>query len=405
LGVDDFAWKKGRRYGTILIDLEPHQVVDLLPDQEADTLVAWLQAHPGVEVISRDRAGAYADGARRGAPQAIQVCDRFHLLLNLQKALTRLFERTADRLERIAAESRLAPTSPPPDPPGEDPSGASREAQPLSIQGQQRQARRERRKSGYEEVLALHAQGASQVAIATLLQLHRETLRRYLRAPTFPEIGRSRRRSKLDPDKAYLQEQWEAGEHTITHLITALQARAYRGSATIVYEALRPWRTEEPWRAAYQQKRQCHPRRDGSASRSAREAAWLFVCPPEQLTLRQVWHLEPLRTKDEVFGQAYELVQDFRTMVTKRQGDVLPRWLQEVRDSRIPELCSLAAGIYRDYDAVRPALGLEYSNEPTEGHGLRLKLIKRQAYGRAHFDLLRLRVLHGSGVSHQHKRA
>jgi transposase len=404
--VDDFAWKKGRRYGTILIDLETHQVVDLLPDREADTLAAWLQAHPGVEVIIRDRAGAYADGARRGAPQAIQVCDRFHLLLNLQKALTRLFERTADRLEPIAAHERLTTPSPSSGPSGEAPSGASREAPPLSIKGQQRQGRRARRQSRYEEVLALHAQGASQVAMATLLDLHRDTVRRYVRAPAFPEIVRSRRRSKLDPFKAYLQEQWEAGERTITHLLKDLQARGYRGSATLLYEALRPWRKEEPWNAAYQQKKQQQQAgRDDSAALTAREAAWLFVCPPERLTLRQVWHLEPLRTKDDVFEQTYELVQDFRTMLTKRQVDVLPRWLQEARASKIPELCSLAAGIYRDYDAVRNALALQYSNGPTEGHVLRLKLIKRQAYGRAHFDLLRLRVLHGSGVSHQQKCA
>ena len=305
----------------------------------------------------------------------------------------------------MAAEERLAPPSPPVAPAGEEPTPEPQEAPPLSIKGQQRQACRDRRKSRYEEVLALQAQGANQVAIATLLHLHRDTVRRYLRVPAFPEIVRSRRRSKLDPYKAYLQEQWEAGERTITHLIKDLQARGYRGSATLVYEALRPWRKEEPWRAAYQQKKQQQAGKGASASLTVREAAWLFVCPPEQLTLRQVWQLDLLRTKDDMFGQAYELVQDFRTMVTRRQVDVLPRWLQEVRDGKIPELCSLAAGIYRDYDAVRNALALEYSNGQTEGQVLRLKLIKRQAYGRARFDLLRLRVLHGSGTTHQQKCA
>ena len=93
LGVDDWAWKKGQTYGTILVDLEQRCVVDLLADRTADTLATWLQAHPGVEIISRDRGGSYAEGARRGAPDAVQVADRWHLLANLREALERLLTR------------------------------------------------------------------------------------------------------------------------------------------------------------------------------------------------------------------------------------------------------------------------------------------------------------------------
>ncbi len=207
LGVDDFAWKKGDRYGTILVDLEAHHVVDLLPDREAETFVTWLKTHPGVKVISRDRAGTYADGAKRGAPQAIQVADRFHLLLNLTTALQKLFERKQDSLQGLAAEERAvrltAPTHEavavlvPPAP----------VAEPLMATEAQRQGRRARRKRRYDEVIALHQQGVNQVAIAALVGLDRNTVRRYINAPSFPEILRPGKRSILDPHKkAYLQE-------------------------------------------------------------------------------------------------------------------------------------------------------------------------------------------------------
>ena len=290
--MEDFAWKKGRRSGTILVDLEKHHVVDLLPDREAQTLVTWLQAHPGIEISSRDRSGSYADGARRGAPQAMQVSDRFHLLLNLQTALIRLFERKHDLLTLIAAEQHALqePRAQAPSVPG---SPTSAEPQPLPLKQVQRQARRTRRKSRYEEVLTLREQGASQRAIASLLGLHRDTVRRYLAAPAFPEIVRPKRPSKLDPYKDDLYQRSLAGQHNITHLVAEIRAQGYRGSATIVHDYLRPYHEHPEWLQMYHQQKQHGTRSGDHTPLSAREAAWLFIRNPRKLTLQQVRQLEP----------------------------------------------------------------------------------------------------------------
>ena len=396
LAVDDFAWKKGRRYGTILVDLEQHKVIDVLPDREAETLTAWLKDHPGVEIISRDRAGAYAEGARKGAPEAVQIADRFHLLINVTTAMTRFFERKHDTLKHIyELEKALDPPSQlqsmPPTP------------KPLTVTKQQQQARQARRQNRYDEVKKLHEQGVSQRAIAALVELHWDTVHRYLQTAQLPAIVRPHRRSKLDPYKEYLHQRWSEGARNVTHLVAELQKQGYRERETIVFDYLWPLHKHPEWLAAYQQQQQRAAQGKLTAPLSPREAAWLFVCPPSKLTLAQVRQLDPLRRGDEELGKAYELVQDFRTMVTRRQLAFLPRWIEEAKGSGLPELCRFAEGLLWDYDAVRAALSFQYSQGQTEGQVHRLKLIKRQGYGRASFDLLRLRVLHGSGRPHYQK--
>src|SRR5262249_23079590 len=144
VGIDDWAWRKGQRYGTVVVDLERSDVIDLLPDRDADTAAAWLKAHPGVEVISRDRSAAYAQAATEGASQAEQVADRWHLLKNLREAVERVLERhsavvdaalkttetPADPTRDAAVPESGAATSPvetsPPRPPSEPLAGSPR---------------------------------------------------------------------------------------------------------------------------------------------------------------------------------------------------------------------------------------------------------------------------------------
>jgi transposase len=387
VGVDDWSIRKGQTYATILVDLQRHRIVEVLPDREAETLEAWLVAHPNVDVISRDRAGAYAQGARKGAPQAQQVADRFHLLLNLRDALKRLFERKHEVLQEEADLQNAFLKS------SED--GAALDEAvpipaPLTPKALQQQARRARRLSRYEEAIQLHEQGGSQAAIAALVGLNRDTVRRYLNASGFPEITRPGKRSHLDPYKSYLQQRWEMGERNVKRLLVELRERGYRQGETIVYDYLRTLRKPAEGVNASQK---TAVRSASQTALSAREAAWLFVCNPRKLRISQAVRLDSLRVTDEDLGLAYQLAQDFRGMVTKRQESVLGRWLEEAKASGIKELQSLATGISRDFDAVRAALRMQWSQGQTEGKVNKLKCIKRQMYGRANFDLLRQRML------------
>src|SRR3954468_11235004 len=187
LGVDDWAWRKGQRYGTILVDLERRRVVDLLPDRSADTLAAWLKAHPGVSAVVRDRAGAYAEGAARGAPDAIQVADRFHLLRNSSDALRTVLDQHHRDLRAAARTAAQQPEPSMPEEPAVSEPGVPPQAErPMRAAERRSRAAQERRDARFAEVARLRGQGLSLKAIARTLGLGRKTVRRWLRAGQAP---------------------------------------------------------------------------------------------------------------------------------------------------------------------------------------------------------------------------
>lgn len=399
LGVDDWAWRRGRRYGTVLVDLERRQPIDLLPDRESETLAKWLQAHPTVRVISRDRAGAYAEGARKGAPDAVQVADRFHLFCNLTQALQRLLERLANVLQRVQLAEPAASHSASGD--AVEPTGQGlslvKEVTPevpiqLNRHEQQRHQRREKRKALFEAVRAAYQRGLTKRAIARELGITRTTIRRFLKAAEFPERAPRRRRSELDSFREYLEKRWAEGCHNASQLCRELRQRGYGGQRSRVKEYVRPWRAESSPPVS-------KPRRTLPNLRLV--AFWLTKPPMQRSPDEQRW-VEAVTATHAQLATAEHLAQQFRTVFKERNSDALKSWLTRSLASEIPELNCFVAGIQRDYDAVAAAVEQHWSNGQVEGQVHRLKLLKRQMYGRGGFLLLRRRVLPFRPRSSQH---
>jgi transposase len=397
--------------------------VDLLPDKSAESFAAWLREHPGVEVISRDRGVEYIKGATEGAPDAIQVADRWHLLTNLRDALKRLLESNRACLKAAAEKAT-----------GESQTDESRElkqeqvsntdqvsgtdieshstsseiledkhtqnkqletTQQLTRAEQEKQARHAIRQERYEAVMELYGQGASKREISRRLKMHRRTVNKYIKAdecPMYPEGVR--RGSILDPYMNYIQQRWEAGCHNATQIWRELRYLGFHGSRGLVASWAANERTKLPpsFAATVSPDSAATPDQE-VVPWSPSRASWLLVNKEEELTEEDKQALERMRRADEKVAEAYELGQRFTGMVRERQHESLLPWLEDVATSKIDALTGFANGIKQDLAAVTNALSLPWSNGQTEGQVNRLKLIKRQMYGRANFDLLRRRVL------------
>lgn len=388
LGVDDFAFRKRHTYGTLLVDLEQHQPVDMLPDRTAATLAAWLNAHPGVEVIARDRSPEYARGSRDGAPSAQQVADRWHLLQNIREGLERVLTQLRPRLQSLEQADGAA---------GQP---RRKRLKPVSRSELERQhQRREERLARYQQVKQLAEAGLSQRDIAHRVGISRGTVIEYLRAEEFPERPPQRvRPSRLDPYRPVLERRWAEGCTNSSQLWRELVEQGYRGRRAQVARWAQQQRTTPapttpgPHRTSALQA----PGQQTGAGRalpSLRQLAWLLVKQPAALTDEERELLEYLQA-NERFAEAYELGQRFVGLVRKRNPEGLDRWLQDAKQSGSPALRAFADTLAQDGEAVRAALSEQWSTGQVEGQNTRLKCIKRQMYGRASFELLRRRVLH-----------
>ncbi|GHO48640.1 transposase [Ktedonospora formicarum] len=348
IGIDDFAFRRGRKFGTIIVDLRTHKVLDVLPDRTTDTSAAWMATHPEIEVVSRDRGGDYAAAARKAVPEATQTADRFHVLKNLGEALEGVLSRHLAIHRRGQAEqSRATPlsTTHPIQPPKLSPKEAE-----LS------QAKREERLAKYEQVVALRKLGFSQTAIANQVGIGHATVSRWLRSDAFPEQPPRPRKSRLDPYLKEVSKRWEAGCHNIAQLHRELVASGAPLTYKVVYKQLVHYLPEGRKNA---QKPDQLPR----PPVLARQAVFLFLRRPLELEADEQETLALLQSLHTEVKLAYELVQQFAQMVRTRTGEQLDDWLERVKASKIRELQGFVAGVERDKAAVLAGLTLPQNND------------------------------------------
>lgn len=429
LGIDDFAMRRGESYGTLLINMQTHRPLDLLPDRTSEAVFPWLRSHPEIEIVSRDRASAYADAVKRALAHATQVADRYHLIQNLREHLQHFFDHKRSYLPKISdislkgvkagfsgdrscaepllacSESReqeaVCLTSSPqaPEQRAEQDQGED-DLSCLTFEDRRKKISRDKRYAHYEQVMALHRAGMGLRAISRHLGISRNVVRRFVASPSFPERAsrsgpQTSPKSKLTAYLPYLRERWEAGTYNSSQLFREIKERGFTGSPSLVRRMLSEWRSELP-----AQSRQGQPRKPRLTSTSperrlsSRSASFLMILSPEKLTTVKQQQVEQICQASSELHAVYLLSQSFVTMLKERRAEELDAWLKRARESHVHELTTFANGISQDHAAVRAACSLPWSNGTTEGHVNRLKFLKRQMFGRAHLDLLRVKVLH-----------
>ncbi|MGW3108454.1 ISL3 family transposase [Streptomyces sp. NPDC001100] len=380
LGVDDFALRKGASYATILVDLERRRPVDVLPGRDAEPLAAWLKNHPEAEIICRDRAGAYAEGARNGAPQAVQVADAWHLWHNLGEAVEKTvcahhacvragFENTAPAAPPTSDDIRQTP---PPAP----------AAEMLDVCGRERRLVT-RTRERYTTVRQPLEDGSTLENICRTLQLDRSTVRRFARATCIDEllVKATNRSTILNEYTSHLHQRWNEGCHNTAQLHQEIVALGFAGSIQTVRRYLRPFKAAT-----------ATPPARRPAPRPRRIVRWIMT-DPGNLTAHDAADLKEIRTNCPELDAVTHHVRDFAAMMRDLLGDQLPAWMERVLADDLPALHSLINGLSRDIDAVTAGLSTPWSSGQVEGQVTRTKLLKRQGYGRANLDLLRKRVL------------
>jgi len=375
VGIDEWAWKKGQRYGTILVDLEKRRIVQLLADRSVETSQAWLRKHPEIDLVSRDRGKIFREAATDGAPQAKQVVDRFHLQKNFAEALEKFFRKQERALKKATQRS----------------TGKTRSAEETAVPekvARERRARHRQRVSIHKRIWKLYRQGYHKEQIAQLVGVSSRRVYRALEQETPPPPRRrSRSSSIVDPYLSYLTSRWNQGCHNVTRLYEEIVAQGYTGTQRTLQMRLRPFRPQGGRPVSKQTVILDKPP-------SPRCVALMMVRPEQNRTAEQRAYLDQLTQSDEPIAAVFKLAQDFGRLLRKREGQVrLEQWKAAVQASGIAELIAFVDGLADDAEAVTNGCSVTWSNGIVEGFINKVKWIKRSSYGQAGFPLLQRRVL------------
>ena len=381
LSVDDFAFRRGTRYGTVLVDLERRTLVDVLPNRSADTFARWLLEHPGVEIVSRDRGGEYAEAARRAAPHAVQVADRFHLLKNLRDVVLRVFKQHTEVLDLV-------------------PTPVLRFQRLTNLRLDRRASKermREQTRKLFRSIHTLSKRGMKNAQIARSLGIHRHTVEKYLAFEAPPQRRHfTKKVSAIAPYEDYILRRWKQGCRTATQIHKEIVEQGYPGAYQNVVRITRYLKEQE---------RLERPVPDCSPGISASQAAGILVKRSENRSEEEVRTLNRLKTIHWITERCCLLFEEFAGMLRDKEQTSeeqarrqLEEWTGRAKASGIAELKAFAVKLLQDMEAVVAAITLPYSQGQTEGRINKLKLVKRSMYGRGKFDLLRQRVLYASAA-------
>jgi transposase len=359
VGIDDWAWKRGHRYGTVVCDLERRRIIDLLPDRESATVESWLSARPTIAVISRDRGGGYGQAAARGRPHAQQIADRWHLMENASASFLQAVRRSMRSVREAIGSPRTIDLA------------LLTSAERLQFEGYRR------RREMSDAIRLLAAEGLAIKEIVRRTGYGRKTIRHTVRGGE-PEIFRSRT-SSLEPHLDRLDAAWTGGCHNGTELWRRLQHIGFRGSLRVVTE----------W-AARRRRSEWAPMQTPGRLPSARAIARVMTIDRDVLSRADAVTVAAIEAAVPALVTARDLVLRFQIMLRAQRASELAAWLHDAKSTM---LGSFAAGILSDHRAVLAAFSEPWSNGQTEGQITKLKLVKRQMYGRAKLDLRRARLI------------
>jgi transposase len=358
VGIDDWAWKRNHRYGTLLCDLERHKTIALLPDREPASAEAWLACQPQICIVARDRGGGYAVAAKRALPHAVQVADRWHLMENASRAFLDAVGKSMWQIRKAIGAARIDP-------------GLLTYAEKLQYEGFQR------REETNASILSLSQDGVAIREIVRRTGYSRGLIRKILRGQR-SDIFRTRP-SSLEPYLPWLDEQWTAGCRNGLALWRALRQRGFRGCRGVVSE----------WSARRKRAETADAGAIGRAP-SARTIARLLTIGRDQLSKAQTVTVAAIERGVATLAEARDVLAEFQAIIRRKALPELDAWLDRASRSLI---AAFASGIVRDRNAVQAAISSAWSNGQTEGQICKLKLVKRQMYGRGKIDLLQARVI------------